>query len=275
LWRNERTFAFRSKRNSAIAWSMALERVDRKTTCPSCGELAFVLAKAQVSPFRRIWAFCPNAPDQDGHRLSDLFIGIDAKMVELFPELGEVSGNRPAWARISTTDRYAILQRDGFRCVFCRRAFETGEHPLSAPQTTRSPSERLFTTPAVFGANAVVETDTAFTERLLFGANADHILPYAYHAEILSNTPAPKHSAMRARLGQQWAVASCPQCDVGRYHAPMSSRTLLEIYARHLFERSGVPDWDDFDAFRVALKQYAYIRRAEPRPLKESGAEAG
>jgi hypothetical protein len=252
---------------------MELKRLERAAKCAICGPVQFFFVSARTAP-RGVFSHCPNAPDDRRHFLEKMVqVGIDTEIVELFPELGRVSDNRPTYARIGTGLRFAVLQRDGFRCVFCRRLVEVRANP--AYELDRASTVVISDVREAFPMRPIEESQQDFGDRLLFGAEADHIFDVTWHSELFELVPKQKLASIRRKCGKEWLVATCPECNGGRHWASASMKVLFEIYARHLFERSGAPDFADLDDFRLTLEKYAFLRRTRGQQSTERSSETG
>jgi hypothetical protein len=258
--------------------------VEAETDCKLCGQVDRVFAVAEVQPHqRRLWAFCPKDPTgRLGHSLTNKFLDCDSYVAE-FPELERQRAHRPAKYRIGQARRYQILQRDGYRCVFCRYAIERRQHPgdvaLAIPEVLADvladERARGLASPMPVGAVPAKGTVEDVEERVLFHVDADHVFPVDWFEE-LSALVDPKDGRTRImrKCGKEWIVATCPACNGGRYWYPDSPRTMLGVYARHLYGLQKDPEADlqDLLDFAKALRSYAYLRTTRLKPRKPASA---
>jgi hypothetical protein len=262
--------------------------VKAETSCSRCGEVDRVFAVPQIadsSRVRRLWAFCPNErTDRTGHQLEHPYLTCDEYLAE-FPELASDKDRRPAKYRISRARRYEILQRDGYRCVFCRIRLEQYSHPgdaaLSDPQILAAvlEAERIarVATPVPVGevlADGQFEGTVADLEdRALFVADADHLYPVDWLGDMAEAIDEADRRRILRKCAKDWLVATCPDCNGGRYWNPDSPRTMLGVYARHLFTNK--PDdgaYEDLADFITALKVYAFMRQTRTMPTRKNAA---
>jgi len=137
--------------------------------------------------------------------------------------------------------------------VWCRE-------PVTWESTPQIPAADLAADEFDAGSGADEwNTDNALQERVFFDSDADHLFTLADYA-LLRGHVNPNVLKLAAR---EWIVTACERCNRGRRAQLTPARSLLSVYARHLLERSGTPDWDDLSDFVTAVRALR-VRRARP-----------
>ncbi|HEV2738683.1 MAG TPA: hypothetical protein VGU66_08905 [Candidatus Elarobacter sp.] len=163
------------------------------------------------------------------------------------------ASKHPTWYRTNERQRFAILERDGFVCVWCREPITLEVVPQALVAELRVDDL------AVRGAAGDWPADDLPQERTFFDSDADHL----FTLDDITILKGRVDSKVVKLASQEWIVTACERCNRGRRDQPTPARSLLSIYARHLLERSGAPDWDDLNAF-IGVLRVLRIHRTQP-----------
>ncbi len=163
------------------------------------------------------------------------------------------TSRQPNWYRINERRRFEILERDGFACVWCRE-------PASEERVEEVRSIAVLRSRDVGDGTEIVEwgIDEVSSEKTFFGHDADHLFTLSDIELLRSHV---KQTAIDC-MAKEWIVASCARCNRGRRDNPTPMRSMLSVYARHLFERSGKPDWEELTLFAATARMLAFRRAA-------------
>jgi hypothetical protein len=160
---------------------------------------------------------------------------------------------QPSWYRISERLRFDVLERDGFFCVWCGE--RAGEQRIVDVRAIAQLGARDLD-----GEAGIVEwgVDEVDSEKTFFGHDADHLFTPSDVELVRGHVKATTLDIM----AREWIVASCARCNRGRRENPSPVRALLAVYARHLLERTGKPDWEDLTLFAATARMVALRRSA-------------
>lgn len=189
------------------------------------------------SAINQIAAWCEHGVKIKSLRLSDYGGEFDVAPKELG------SSSYPSWYRVNERMRFEILERDGFACVWCRE-------PI--PRTQGLPSVGAVALEDLSSTGGIAElgVDQVPEQPEFFAHDADHLFTLDDHELLKGHVKA----TTLKKVEKEWIVTSCERCNRGRRNDVTSTRTMLSVYARHLFERSGQPDWDELAEFVLVMR---------------------
>jgi hypothetical protein len=232
------------------AGAKRIEYLDGDNQPVCCPTLTHVMAAYRPVP-NQIGAWCEHAKF-----VKFLNIGRYGHEFNIAPKKVDPS-KQPTWYRVNERRRFEILGRDGFACVWCRE-------PIAEDRITEVRAEALGATPGQFDAS--LDWEFQDVDRVFFGHDADHLFTISDYTVLQSHL---KRDALNL-IAKEWIVTSCERCNRGRRSQPFSARALIAIYARHLFERSGKPDWDELATFSQAARLLG-MQRSQPQSTGTAG----
>jgi hypothetical protein len=210
------------------------------TSCCPAPTHVFAVYRPAIN---QIAAWCEHGVKIKSLRISDYGGEFDVAPKDLG------SSSQPSWYRVNERVRFEILERDGFACVWCREPIPRTQGP---PSVSEVAVEELSSADAI----AELDVDEVQEQREFFAHDADHLFTLDDHDLLKGHVKA----TTLKKIAKEWIVASCERCNRGRRGEATSIRTILSVYARHLFERSGQPDWDELTEFVSAVKMLRFRR---------------
>ncbi len=226
----------------------AIEYFDEEhaACCPD----ASVVYASYRSTINQIPAWC-----EHGVFIKNLLFGRYAHHFEVVAS-PSAADRYPSWYRVKNTQRFAILEREGFACAWCHE--RANDRYIEQVRGIRFADDL-----SALDAIAEHTSETVGPEvRAFFGHDADHLFTLGDWRLIEADIAAAIRADIKRLVGNSWIVASCERCNSGRRSQETSARRMLAVYARCLFERSGAPDWDDLEKFRTTLRVLSFRRRA-------------